>query len=116
MSRLCDMEEGDRIRGRDGRRRVRKRREGRKREGRRRARWRLEGKDIIKSISTWIPKRAVMLIKYVDGEVSNRKSVLRGVPQRSVLGPLLFLLYMNDLDDDITSNVLKFMDHTYLFR
>ena len=32
------------------------------------------------------------------------------------LGPLLFLIYINDLDDNITSNVLKFADDTKLFR
>ena len=53
----------------------------------------------------------------VDGEVSNWKTVLRGVPQGSVLGPLLlFLIYINDLDDNITSNVLKFVDDTKVFR
>ena len=41
------------------------------------------------------------------------KSVESGVPQGSVLGPLLFY---NDLDDDITSKVLKFADDTKLFR
>ena len=46
------------------------------------------------------------------GEVSNWKSVLNGVPQGSVLGPILFLIYINDLDDDITSKVLKFADDT----
>ena len=52
----------------------------------------------------------------VDGEVSNWKLVLSGVPQGSVLGPILFLIYINDLDDSITSNVLKFADDTKLFR
>ena len=72
------------------------------------------GDGIIDCIEQWLTDRKQRVV--VDGEVSNWKSVLRGVPQGSVLGPLLFLIYINDLNDNITSNVLKFADDTKVFR
>ena len=42
--------------------------------------------------------------------------ILRGLQQRSVLGPVVFFIYINDLDDNITRNVLKFADDTQVFR
>ena len=37
---------------------------------------------------------------------------LSRLPQGLVLGPMLFLIYINDLEDDISSKVLKFADDT----
>ena len=51
----------------------------------------------------------------VDREVSSLKSVLSGVPQGSVLGPILFLVYINDLEEGVTGNILTFADDTKLF-
>ena len=72
------------------------------------------GDSITDWIEQWLTDRRQRVV--VDGEVSNWKSVLSGVPQGSVLGPILFLIYINDLNDSITSNVLKFADDTKLFR
>ena len=72
------------------------------------------GDSITDWVEQWLTARRQRVV--VDGEVSNWKSVLSGVPQGSVLGPILFLIYINDLDDSITSNALKFADDTKLFR
>ena len=42
-------------------------------------------------------------------------NVQAGVLQGSILGPLFFLIYINDLSDDLTSNPKLFADNTSLF-
>ena len=50
------------------------------------------GNYVINWIEKWLTHRRQRVI--VDGEISNWKSVLSGVPQGSVLGPILFLIYI----------------------
>ena len=72
------------------------------------------GNSIINWIEQWLTDRKQRVV--VDGEVSSWKSVLSGVPQGSVLGPILFLVYINDLEEGVTGSILKFADDTKLFR
>jgi hypothetical protein len=56
------------------------------------------------------------LVTTLEG-MSSKKPVSSGVPQGSILGPILFLLYVNDLPDAIeNSKVACFTDDTKIFR
>ena len=51
----------------------------------------------------------------VSGLKSNYEEVTSGIPQVSVIGPLLFLIFINDLPDNIVSLIKLFADDTKLF-
>ena len=51
----------------------------------------------------------------LNGSHSDYSDIESGVPQGSVLGPLLFLIYINDLEKNIKSNIKFFADDTMLF-
>ena len=51
----------------------------------------------------------------LDGEQSGACPVLYGVPQGSVLGPCLFLMYISDMPDSIKSNIRLFADDTIMY-
>ena len=52
----------------------------------------------------------------VNGVNSTPCKVTSGVPQGSVLGPTLFLMYINDIVGDIKSNIRLFADDTIMYR
>ena len=52
----------------------------------------------------------------IEGEAAEYVDVLSGVPQGTVLGPVLFLLFINDLPDGLQSPVRLFADDCVLYR
>ena len=72
------------------------------------------GNSIINWIEQWLKDRRQRVV--VDEEVSSWKPVFSGVPHGSVLGPILFFIYINDLEEGVTCNILKFADDNNLFR
>ena len=52
----------------------------------------------------------------VNGVKSDWAPVLSGVPQGTVLGPLLFSLYINDITEDIDSELRLFADDCVCYR
>ena len=51
----------------------------------------------------------------LNGQLSSWSNIASGVPKGSILGPLLFLIYINDLSEGLTTNVRLFADNVSLF-
>ena len=70
---------------------------------------------IINWIESFLKNRFQSVI--VDGILSEPAPVISGVPQGSVLGPLIFLILIGDIDNDISnSSVRSFADDTRLIK
>ena len=67
-----------------------------------------------KWINSWLSGRTQQDV--LDGQASDLVPVLSGVPQGLVLGPVLFLIFINDLPDNIRSSVRLFADDCVLYR
>ena len=68
--------------------------------------------DLLHWLDDYVSDRKQKVV--VNNECSNPNTVKAGVPQGSVLGPLLFLLYINDITDNLGSLARLFADDTSL--
>ena len=72
----------------------------------------IKGK-LLSWIKEWLNGRKQRVV--INGKASQWKEVDSGVPQGSILGPLLFIIFINGIDDGIVSDILKFADDTNIF-
>ena len=63
--------------------------------------------------SSFLSNRQLRVV--LDGRSSQEYPVNAGVPQGSILGPTLFLLYINDLPDDVICDIAMYADDTALY-
>ena len=64
-------------------------------------------------VSSFLSNRRLQVV--LDGKSSQEYPVNAGVPQSSILGPTIFLLYINELPDDVICNIAIYADDTSLY-
>ena len=69
--------------------------------------------NLLKTLADFLKDRKQRVV--LNGQNSTWVNVEAGVPQGSILGPLLFLIYINDLSENLVSNPKLFADDTSLF-
>jgi hypothetical protein len=68
---------------------------------------------VLRWVQEWLRDRRQRVV--INGHASEWADVTSGVPQGSILGPTLFLVFINDLEDGMLTNVLKFADDTKIY-
>ena len=68
----------------------------------------------LKLVESFLSNRYQRVV--LDAQVSSWADVKTGVPQGSILGPLFFLIYINDLSENLKSTVKLFADDTSIFH
>ena len=63
-----------------------------------------------------VPHKRLKQRVSVNGALSDTTDVTSGVPQGSVLGPILFLLYIKDINENIQSSIGLFADDSIIYR
>ena len=72
------------------------------------------GGDALNIIKSFLADRVQRVV--LDGQTSDWVPIEAGVPQGSILGPLLFLVYINDLVEVVDSEINIFDDDTFIYR
>ena len=70
--------------------------------------------DSLNWIMSFLTERKQAVV--IDGTQSSWRAVTSGVPQGSVIGPTLFLLFINDIQDNIQSSIRLFADDCVVYR
>ena len=70
--------------------------------------------NLLSWITEWLTKRQQRVV--LDNKASDYLPVKSGIPQGTVLGPLMFLLYINDIDQNLSSTIRLFADDCIMYR
>ena len=66
--------------------------------------------NLLETLTNFLNDRKQRVV--LSGQHSKWENIEAGVPQGSILGPLIFLIYINDLPDNLISNSKLFVDDT----
>ena len=71
--------------------------------------------DLLRWFQSYLHNRSREQRMIIQGSSSQWGKIPAGAPQGAVLGPLTFLIYINDITENITSNIKLFADDTSLY-